>query len=215
MKAIIKVPDQFTAKGRVTVRGYASGTIEKVEPDAAALMRCHYQLRRLPYTAEYDDFRNRISHRIDELNKRIEAVFRRYALGLETATDNLIMTGSLTGRDLLVQYLIGGTTYSGGLNYGALGTGTTTPASTDTQLTAEVARVVPSTIIDVGNNQVQLQCYFPDANLANATYHEAGTFMNGSAIANSGQIFNHALLGTPYTKTSGVDTTLQVNISIS
>ena len=211
---LIKVPDQFAATGRVIVRGYSGGTIERVQPYAASFMRAQSQLRHLPFTSEYADLRKRSLHRIEELNKRIEAIFQRYAL-LETATDNLIMTGSLTGRDLLVQYLIGGTTYGGGLNYGALGTGTATPAAGDTQLGAEVARVVPSTIIDVGNNQVQLQCYFPDANLPNGTYHEAGTFMNGSATLNTGQIFNHALLGTPFTKTTGVDSTLQVNVSIS
>ena len=83
--------------------------------------------------------------RIDGLQRNINALFAEYALGIETATDNLIMTGPLTGRDLLVQYLTGGAIYTGGLNYGALGTGTTTPASTDTQLTAESARAVPST----------------------------------------------------------------------
>lgn len=216
MHEVIRVPDAFTPKGRVIVRGYRAGAIAAVAPYASALMRCHRHLRiTTGQEAEYEDFRAKMLHRIAELNKHIDDIFARYALGIESATDNLIMTGSLRGRDLLVQYLIGGTTYTGGINYGALGTGSTTPAASDTRLTAEVARVVPSTIIDVSNNQVQLQCYFPDANLSNGTYPEAGTFMNGTATLNSGQIFNHALLGTAFVKTAGVDTTLQVNITLN
>jgi hypothetical protein len=155
-----------------------------------------------------------VLHAIAKIKDRIDRIFETYSLGIETATENLIMTGSLTGRDLLVQYLIAGTTYSGGINYGALGTGSTTPAASDTELTAEVARVAPSTAFGIGNNEAEYQFYFPDANLANNTYREAGTFMNGTASLDSGQIFNHALLGTPYIKTSGTDTTLQVNISM-
>lgn len=149
------------------------------------------------------------------IKERIERTFEHYALGIETATDNLIMTGSLIGRDLLVQYLINGTTYSGGINYGALGTGTTTPAASDTQLTTESARAVPSIANDVANNEAQFQFYFPDANLSNATYHEAGCFMNGTASANTGKIFNHALLGSAYTKTAGTDTTLEIDFTFT
>ncbi len=158
--------------------------------------------------------RHRIERALSTIRTEIDATLASFALGIETAADNLIMTGSLTGRDLLVQYLIAGTTYSGGLNYGALGTGSTAPAASDMQLTTEVARVPPSTSFDVSNNEAEFQFFFPDANLTNGTYHEAGTFMNGSASLNSGQIFNHALLGIPYTKAGGTDTTLQVNISL-
>jgi len=205
----ITAQENFLPKGRIVLRGYRAGAIKAVRPLAATLRQCQRDLR---YAEERH--RERILHSITDLKRRIDVVLETYALGLETATHNLIMTGSLTGRDLLVQYLIGGTTYSGGINYGALGTGSTAPASSDTQLTSESARATPSTALDVSNNEAEFQFYFPDANLTNGTYHEAGTFMNGTATANSGKMFNHALLGTPYTKASGVDTTLQVNISM-
>jgi hypothetical protein len=206
VKSLI-VSEQFAPKGRIIVRGYGAGAIAIAQPLADEFMRCQ---RQLPTLSGWR--RERMMRTLASLRQCIDGIFESRSLGIEAVSDNLIMTGSLTGRDLLVQYLINGTTYSGGLNYGALGTSITTPASSDTQLGAEVARAPFSTAIDVSNNQAQFQFYLPDANLANGSYQEAGTFMNGSASLNSGQIFNHGLLGTTYTKTSGTDTTLAINI---
>jgi hypothetical protein len=166
----------------------------------------------LPQLAEEN--RDWVRDGLKTLQRRIDEVFADYSLSIEAACENLIMTGSLTGRDLLVQYLIGGTIYTG-INYGSLGTSSTTPAASDTQLGAEVARAPFSTAIDVSNNEGDFQFYFPDANLANGSYHEAGTFMNASATLNSGKIFNHGLLGSTFTKTAGTDTTLSVNITFT
>lgn len=210
MHVHLLVPAFLAPKGRVVIRGYRAGAIEAVQPLLRDLRRWKADLPN-----HSGQPRRQIEAIVANLLKQIDGVFARYSLGIESVTENLIMTGSLTGRDLLVQYLIGGTTYTGGINYGALGTGTTSPAAGDTQLTAEVARTVPSIQNDVSNNQAQFQFYFPDANLANGTYHEAGSFMNGTATLNNGKIFNHALLGTAYTKTAGVDTTLEIDISLT
>lgn len=207
----LDVSAAVTPRGRVILRGYRAGAIEAARPYAAALMLRRDNLRR----TEPGLFRRTIQDQIKRLSDKIAATFDEYALGIESATENLIMTGSLTGRDLLVQYLINGTTYTGGLNYGALGTGSTAPAAGDTQLTTESARATPSIANDLSNNQAQLQFYFPDANLANGTYREVGTFMNGTASANTGKLFNHALLGAAYTKTAGTDTTLEVDITLT
>ncbi|HEX3861304.1 MAG TPA: hypothetical protein VHY35_06380 [Stellaceae bacterium] len=205
----IEVREGLAPKGRVTIRGYRAGAIDKVRPLAAEFMRWQ---RKLPFVSGQSLKQAQAS--LVTLKRRIDLIFDEYSLGIESTNHNLIMTGSLTGRDLLVQYLIGGTIYTGGLNYVALGTGNTAPAASDTQLTAEVARVPPALITPVNHNQIELQCFFPDANLANGTYHETGSFINASATANSGQIFNHALLGAAYTKSNGVDTTLQFDIML-
>jgi hypothetical protein len=203
------VPSFLVPKGRVIIRGYRAGAIEAVQPLLGKLNEWKEELHN--HTGHPH---RQIEQIIANLVKQIEGVFSRYSLGIESITENLIMTGSLTGRDLLVQYLTGNTVYTGGLNYGSLGTGSTTPAAGDTQLTAEVARTVPSIANDLSNNQAQFQFYFPDANLANNTYREAGSFMNATATLNSGKIFNHALLGTPFVKTTGVDVTLEIDISL-
>lgn len=133
----------------------------------------------------------------------------------EIVTPNLIMLSANHGRDILVQWLIAAftaTTVPTGINYGAIGTGQTAPALTDTQLTTETVRSSPSAATNNGLGQAQLQFFFPDANLANGTYYEFGTFIAGTASANSGYIFNHALFSTPYAKTTGTDTTVEVDI---
>ena len=135
---------------------------------------------------------------------------------------NLIMQGGLLGYDMVIQWLIGnmGPTGSalslaGGINYGEIGTGTTTPALTDTGNTAGVARAIPSSSQDLGNNQAVLQFYFPDASLPNQIYGEFATFVAGNISLGSGNIFNHALFGTAYNKPSGVDITVQVTFTLS
>lgn len=128
---------------------------------------------------------------------------------------NLIMQGSSTGMDLIIQKLISNNTYSCNINYGAIGTGSTTPAVTDTQLTTETARTTVALAQESGYNTATIQFFFPDTNLTNTTYREFGTFIDGTASANSGQIFNHALFSVPYTKVGGTDTTVEVDIDLS
>ncbi len=102
-----------------------------------------------------------------------------------------------------------------GINWGAIGTGNTAPAAADTQLTAETNRSAPTFTEDFTFNEAILQFFFPDSVLANATYYEFGTFVNGSSSPNSGQIFNHALFTSAYVKVAGQDTTIEVDITLS
>lgn len=133
----------------------------------------------------------------------------------EIVTENLIMQGSGTGKDLLVQRLIGNTTYTTIINYGAIGTSNTPVAVTDTQLGSESARTIVAEATESGNNQAEIQFFFADGILANGTYKEFGTFVDGTASANTGQIFNHALFSTPYVKVSGTDTTVEVDVTFT
>jgi hypothetical protein len=41
-----------------------------------------------------------------------------------------------------------------------------------------------------------------------------GSFVDGSSTIGSGQIFNHALISPTYTKVSGQDTTIEIDINI-
>jgi hypothetical protein len=51
--------------------------------------------------------------------------------------------------------------------------------------------------------------------LANGTYYECGSFIGGSSTIGTGNMFNHALFSSPYSKSSGTDTTLEIDITIS
>jgi hypothetical protein len=102
-----------------------------------------------------------------------------------------------------------------GIAWGEIGTGNTAPANTDTALTTPTNRTTVSYAADSGFNEAQIQFFFPDAALANETYYEFGTFIGGSSVIGSGNMFNHALFGTPYSKSSGVDTTVEVDFSFA
>lgn len=129
-------------------------------------------------------------------------------------TPNLIMTSDLRGRDMMIRRLLGDTTYSGIISHGEIGTSSTAAAASDTQLGAAVARQAVIFTEDHAFNQAVLQFFFPDATLTNQTYREFGCFVDGTITANSGRIFNRSIFGTPYAKSSGVDTTVEVDISL-
>ena len=137
---------------------------------------------------------------------------------VESVTENLIMTGSLTGRDLIVQWLLGNAvanSIQAGINYIAIGTSATAATAADTQLTAETNRAVIALATDTAFNEASLQAFFPDGVLANGTYREVGAFVNGGSGANTGKLFNHGILGVAYVKTASVDTTIEIDISFT
>jgi len=127
---------------------------------------------------------------------------------------NLVMNSTGRGLQMLMERLSGSTTYTGIINYGGIGSSATAPTTSDTQLTAEVARTVTSTAT-ISGNVLTTKFFFSDANLTNGTYREFGTFVDGTASANTGQLFNHALFGTAHTKATGEDTTVQVDFTFS
>ncbi len=156
----------------------------------------------------------------EDIKVRGKVTIRAYKAGTkellqEIVQRNLIMVGTNTGLDLIVQRLIGTNTYTLNINYGAIGTGSTAPAVGNTQLGTETARTTVALSQDLTHNEAVLQFFFADASLANGTYYEFGTFIDGTASANSGQIFNRALFSIPYVKSAGSDTTVEVDISLS
>jgi hypothetical protein len=127
---------------------------------------------------------------------------------------NLIMLGNDTGKDLILDRLAGTNTYSLNITHADIGTGTNPPAASDTQLQNPTVRAV-KTSASVSGNTLTLQFFFSDALLPNGTYREFGTFVDGSGTISTGRIFNRALFGLPYTKASGEDTTIEVQITIN
>lgn len=138
---------------------------------------------------------------------------------IEVSQTNLIVQSFNYGFDILVQYLIsaftGSFAFPLGIAWGEIGTGATAPSSGDTALTTPTNRATISYGADSGFNTAIVQFFFPDAVLANTTYQEFGTFVGGSSTIGSGNLFNHALFSTPYSKSAGVDTTVEVDFAFS
>jgi hypothetical protein len=143
------------------------------------------------------------------------AKFDKATAKLEVEQKNLVMDSPNYGIDLIIQQLVGMTTYPLALSYGEIGTGSTPPTITDTALTAPTNRAYVSFQQDYGTTDAVLQFIFSDSQLANGTYYEFGVFAGGTSTIGSGQLFNHALFSTAYVKTSGQDTTVEVDFNFS
>ena len=127
---------------------------------------------------------------------------------------NMIMRGTNTGIDIILDHLIGDATYSLNLNYADIGTGSNAPALTDTQLQTPSARAGRVTASVTGATAT-LRFFFTDAALSNTTYREFATFSDGTSTISTGRIFNRILFTSPYVKTAGVDTTIEVTFTIT
>jgi len=101
---------------------------------------------------------------------------------------NLIPT---VGRAVLASRLANDTTYTGIVNKVALGSGTTPAANGDTTLGTEVYRNNAASLT-AANNIAYITGFFTAAEV-NGTFAEVGLFIDGTASANTGQLFSRAL----------------------
>jgi hypothetical protein len=188
MQDPLKQAEGISLSGRITIRSYPAGTIH-----------CYETLVNMG--------RKDLARELLEDGK------------IEAQEHNIVVDSSNYGKDILVQYLI--SAFSGmfnfplGIAWGELGTGNTTPAAGDTALTTPTNRAPVAYAADLGFNEAQLQFFFPDGVLANGTYTECGSFIGGTSTIGTGNMFNHALFNTPYSKSSGTDTTLEIDITFS
>jgi hypothetical protein len=174
--------------GKITIRSYEAGTIHLYET--------------LIGLGKTDQARELLAHGKIEVEQK-----------------NLIVDSPNYGRDILVQYLLSGYTGSFafplGIAWAEIGTGSATPSVGDTALTTPTNRVPVTYGADSGLQTAQLQFFFPDAVLANGTYYECGSFIGGTSTIGTGNMFNHALFASPYSKSAGTDTTLEIDISFT
>ncbi|HBT75042.1 TPA: hypothetical protein DEB29_03520 [Candidatus Wolfebacteria bacterium] len=100
---------------------------------------------------------------------------------------NIIPT---TGRNVLARRLAGDTTYSGEVDYGAIGNGSS-PVFTNasTQLVSELYRAqADSQAFD--ENIAYIDWFIASGDVADGTYTEWGAFIDGTVSANSGQAWS-------------------------
>lgn len=99
---------------------------------------------------------------------------------------NLIPT---TGLSVLARILSGDTTYTGEVDWGALGSSSTAFTSASTELGAEVYRKQASSQAFDGNI-AYVDWFIANGDVANQTFNEFGAFIDGSASADSGQAWS-------------------------
>lgn len=109
----------------------------------------------------------------------------------EYYSHNLVVN---VGKNVFSDILANGdlSTNTGQITYLAVGTGLSSPATTDTQLETEIDRTVPEAPTPtVVNNVVTFDFFFaaPDAI---GTLKEVGAFIDGTGVANSGVLFDRA-----------------------
>lgn len=92
------------------------------------------------------------------------------------------------GLNVLCRRLAGDTTYSGEINYGALGTGSTAISASDTQLENEVYRTLASD--SAVDGRIAYVDFFYDKSDVSGTFTRFGNFIDGTASADSGILFS-------------------------
>jgi len=152
----------------------------------------HFKFWINPSIKENGEEFKKIQYAIKEfVRHRNESLLNLYTekglLRFEGVNTNLIAT---VGREVFARRLSGETTYTGEVTYGALGNGAT-PSFTgsDTQLNNEVGRkAVSDSAYD--SNIAYIDFFFASGDIADGTYTEWGTFIDGTAVADSGQAFS-------------------------
>ena len=123
--------------------------------------------------------------------------------------ENLIPT---CGRTLLANQLTDASpTNDPRVNYVALGTGTTAPANSDTQLETEVFRNTVAS--QTNNNNIAYITGFIAATEDDGTYRECGLFADGGAGADTGVLVSHVAINV--TKSNTETLTIDWTITIS
>jgi hypothetical protein len=200
----MKINDGLRLSGKIKIDTYRAGFVDAVQPYLTQLQRFRKLARSFDARGE-----------IDQLIGTIDAIRREYHIRTAVECRNLIMGGPGYGLDIIIQRLVGMNTYSLNIMFGEIGTGSTPPALSDTALTAPAKRAAVGFQQDFGQTDAVVQFFFSDSQLANTTYAEFGTFIDGGTTIGTGQLFNHALLSPSYVKEAGTDTTVQVDIAIA
>lgn len=103
--------------------------------------------------------------------------------------------------------------FSGVVNYCALGTGANAPNINDTELQNEVGRAIMTPASNVRTNNVNEKSFYFGPDVANGEIKEIGCFVDGTASADSGTMFDRALFDI--TKSSTIAVFIYFSITFS
>jgi hypothetical protein len=127
-------------------------------------------------------------------------------------SDNIIVAVAKTAI-LNNMGAIGAKANEGQITYGAVGDGSTTPASTDTQMNNEIGRAsIASSVVNSG--VLTIESFFNSAT-GNGNLTQFALFgEDASGIANSGTMFQYVNFSTTITKTSAETLTINSEVTI-
>ena len=108
-----------------------------------------------------------------------------------SARHNLIPT---VGRAVFAERISGGVTYSGEVDYGAVGDGDTAFNNASTQLNNEIFRKQASSQA-FSDNIAYIDWFIASGDTPNDTFEEFGSFIDGTGAADSGQAFSLFITG--------------------
>lgn len=122
--------------------------------------------------------------------------------------ENLVVASTNHGLGIIMQHLIGETTYPLEITQGKIGTGTTAPTSGDTDLeTVTLAGILRATQ-DITATSCTIEFYISNTDLANGTYNEFGLFCGT-------QLFSRSIISPAFTKSTNEDTGIEYLITAS
>jgi hypothetical protein len=130
-----------------------------------------------------------VNKMILRLRKRIPALMKLYFLGEKTREDKHKNVICNAGFAKITEALGNNEAKTIYINKMALGTGTGTPAATDTTLFTEAYRNDTASGTDV-SNVLYLTAYYTETE-CDGTYTEFGNFIGGTGDADSGSLWSH------------------------
>lgn len=122
--------------------------------------------------------------------------------------ENLIVSSDTHGLNLIVRQLLGTTTYPLAITQAKIGTGTTAPALTDTDLETTTLDGILKANQSISNNSCIIEFFISDLDLTNGTYTEFGIFAGD-------QLFARSLISPTFTKSSNEDTSVDYQLEFT
>lgn len=155
----------------------------------------HGSFRKNTLTRRQDEILRRLAEIKGVSKKKLQSLWEEYRTFVERLESKFekrqIVVENITttvGRSVLAQRLGGDTTYTGTVNYTALGSDNTAPVVGDATLGTEVYRKALSSGTD-SSNIAYLETFYT-ASETTGTYEEYGMFIDGTGSADTGQLFN-------------------------
>lgn len=118
------------------------------------------------------------------------------------------------GRNIVMRHLTGDTSIPLAVTHIEIGTGTTAPSASDTDLETASYRAAIAADVTLANNVAIFQAFFPAATVANGTYTEFGAFVNSVVTTlGDGNLWNRSVQSPGVTKDTGEDLTVEIQIT--
>lgn len=121
---------------------------------------------------------------------------------------NKVVTSAGYGRNLILRWMAGETTYPIVIDSAALGDSTTAAADGDTGLLNQLVSGLTITNITVVNNVMTVDVFVPDGDLPDDTYAEFGLFLTG-------RLLSRIIISPSYTKSAGEDTLFSYELTFT